>query len=192
MRDTSAVSKTVVRLIGVPRVRISPPPLGRANLSAGGRFLALAARRGGTPVCRSRPLEAARGGRRLSRTTGHQTRCGWSLPTTACPTWRRSSARTGPGCASRRSRGQRASVRSRPATWSSIGEWRGRGGAGGGPARLYMRSDGGLCLFRRVDADRVVECFGLALESAGLRSVAARPVTSWPVRSRGCFRKRGR
>jgi hypothetical protein len=37
------------------------------NLRAGGRFLALAGRRGGTPVCRSRPLEAARGGRRLSR-----------------------------------------------------------------------------------------------------------------------------
>jgi len=36
--NSLAVSKTVVRLFGVPRVRISPPPLSGPNLNAGRRL----------------------------------------------------------------------------------------------------------------------------------------------------------
>jgi hypothetical protein len=66
-RLNATVLKTVVRATPAPRVRIPAPPLNRANLRAGGRFSALTWSSRRTPVCRSRPLEAARARRRLSR-----------------------------------------------------------------------------------------------------------------------------
>ena len=63
----ATVLKTVGRATPVPRVRISPPPLSRAKSQSWRAISTRASRRGSKPVGRSRPLETARAGRRLSR-----------------------------------------------------------------------------------------------------------------------------